>query len=982
MTSASENGLLLEQHLALLNVSAIDPEVIRERGYFSATTRIELRRLGFSDKQARVPALVIPLWSVRGEIEGYQSRPDSPRMDPRRGRAVKYETAAGKSVLLDVPPRVRPQLGDPSIPLWVTEGARKADSAATKGLCCLSLQGVWNWRGSNDTGGKTALADFESIALNERKAYIAFDSDVSEKREVRAALRRLRDFLKSRGADVLIICIPPGAGGAKVGLDDHFAAGGTVEDLLARASPSIPGGDDLEEEDAPSHPYQVTESGFVLIKKQRIGDDVIPVPVPLSNWAARIASNIVRDDGADRRIVIEIRAAVVGREVRSFSVPAAKFAALNWPTEHLGTEAVIYAGVPFGPAHVDNAIRLLSGPPEFDTIYEHTGWREVDGQRVYLHGDGAIGAKGPVEGISVELPSALAGYRLPPPPGAEELRSAIRSSLGILDVAPDLITAPILGRVFRAPLGTSDSSDHISGSTGEGKTELAALPQQFWGAGMDARHLPGSWSSTGNQLEGLAFAAKDALMVIDDFAPGGSIHDVAKIHREADRVLRAQGNQSGRGRANPDGTPRSGKPPRGTILSTGEDIPRGPSLRGRMLIIEVSPGDVRWDRLTACQRAASAGDYARCMSGYVMWLAGHPAVIDGMAASVRALRDQALRKGEGHRRTPGIVANLAYGWRVFLQFAEDVQAITPAESKALWDRAWAALGETAARQQAHQKSADPVRRFIDLLAAALASGRAHVADLEGQAPARPEPWGWRAQWGSDEDGQDTKTYYSQGNRIGWIKGDDLYLEAEAALSAIQELATRQGEALSVTGRTLRKRMAERGLLVRTDPGSESLLVKVTADGARRRVLHTRASLVLASPHSSEKPGQPGQETDDTDGGTDPGAAEPPRTAVRVAVRVEDPNPDKNPDSSNPWGTNGNETLSGLSGSDGNIDSSVSGVPSEGSRAPVRVESQNPDKNPDSGREPGDDEGTEVPKVAPASPIGPPWNVDSVEEVRW
>jgi hypothetical protein len=32
--------------------------------------------------------------------------------------------------------------------------------------------------------------------------------------------------------------------------------------------------------------------------------------------------------------------------------------------------------------------------------------------------------------------------------------------------------------------------------------------------------LPAAWSSTGNALEVLAFHAKDALLVIDDFAPG------------------------------------------------------------------------------------------------------------------------------------------------------------------------------------------------------------------------------------------------------------------------------------------------------------------------------------------------------------------------------------------------------------------------------------------------------------------------------
>src|SRR5262249_44034411 len=152
-------------------------------------------------------------------------------------------------------------------------------------------------------------------------------------------------------------------------------------------------------------------------------------------------------------------------------------------------------------------------------------------------------------------------------------------SLALLDLAPDRITVPLLGAAYRAALGPCDCAEHLSGPTGVGKTELVALAQQHYGASMDARHLPGSWASTGNALEGLAFAAADALLSVDDFAPGGTSADVARMRREADRLLRAQGNRAGRQRMRADGTLRPAKPPRGLILSTGEDVPRGQSLR-------------------------------------------------------------------------------------------------------------------------------------------------------------------------------------------------------------------------------------------------------------------------------------------------------------------------------------------------------------------------------------------------------------------
>jgi hypothetical protein len=199
---------------------------------------------------------------------------------------------------------------------------------------------------------------------------------------------------------------------------------------------------------------------------------------------------------------------------------------------------------------------------------------------------------------------------LPAPPDGEELGTAVRAGLGLLDVAPDTVTVPLLAAVFRAVLGGCDFSIHLSGPSGAGKSELTALVQSFFGASFDARHLPGSWSSTANALEGLAFAAKDAVVVVDDFAPTGGMNDADRTHRDADRLFRAQGNRSGRLRMRQDGTLRAAKPPRGLIVSSGEDLPRGQSLRARVLVVDVGPGDVDWRRLTHYQADAREGRYA------------------------------------------------------------------------------------------------------------------------------------------------------------------------------------------------------------------------------------------------------------------------------------------------------------------------------------------------------------------------------------
>jgi Domain of unknown function (DUF3854) len=229
---------LAPQHQQLISNSGISDAVRDQRGYFTVTMKVELTRLGFAAAQRAVPALVIPQYDVNGNLAGHQLRPDAPRVV--NGKALKYETPKGTRLRIDVPLGALPELGNPSVTLYITEGSRKADAAVSHGLCCVSLSGVWGWRGTNEEGGKVALPDWEGIALNGRPVRIAFDSDVVRKSGVRMALIRLRDFLESRGAKVQIVVLPEGEGRSKIGLDDFLAAGNAEEQLDPLCSSSIP----------------------------------------------------------------------------------------------------------------------------------------------------------------------------------------------------------------------------------------------------------------------------------------------------------------------------------------------------------------------------------------------------------------------------------------------------------------------------------------------------------------------------------------------------------------------------------------------------------------------------------------------------------------------------------------------------------------------------------------------------------------------
>lgn len=621
---------------------------------------------------------------------------------------------------------------------------------------------------------------------------------------------------------------------------------GKVDELLALATDEVR---QIADDDAePAIPYRVTEAGILYLKHTQHG----AVGVPLTNFTARIVADVAEDDGSGEvRRLFEMEAKL-GDRVHQFSVLADKFDGMSWPIEYLGAEAVVYPGMGLRD-HTRAAVQLLSPAIDQRRLYTYVGWRHLpDGLWVYLHAGGAIGPNGPVAGVEVGLPSALTRYHLPAPPEGDELVHAVRASLALLEVARDAVTMPGFAAVPRATLGAVDLSIAYVGPTGAGKTALAALQQQHYGAELDARHLPANWSSTDNALEGVAFAAKDALLVIDDFNPTGSPIDVQRWHQKGDRVLRAQGNRSGRQRMRADGTLRPERPPRGLIVSTGEDVPRGQSLGARMAVVEVGPKDIDFERLFTCQQDAAAGLYAQCLSAFVRWLARrYEAVQSAVRPMVVALRQLAVTSAT-HRRTPEIVANLAVGFGTFLAFAVEARAITLSEAEELWRRCWLALGETAAAQSQHQAAAEPTLRYLSLVAASIDSGQAFLRPtrLERDPVAAPDPTTVT-----------TGDINERGTKIGWFDGDDIFLISEAAFATAQKLGASQGESLTVRQQTLHKRLDERGLLASTERGRGHLTIRKMIGGRRHTVLHLKkdalwsgATAQSAQPsHSADRP---------------------------------------------------------------------------------------------------------------------------------
>jgi hypothetical protein len=491
----------------------------------------------------------------------------------------------------------------------------------------------------------------------------------------------------------------------------------------------------------------------------------------LTNWSAEISEEIKLDDGSG----VTQRQFVIDGSLGRAEIAAAEFDAMKWVSREWGARARIIPGS-YHHQRVADAIKALSSAAR-RTVYVHFGWRRIGGEWVYLHAGGGIGADGAVDTVEVKSDNALAQVVLPP---VSDLRRAVRASLDLLNVAPEQITYPLWGAIYRAPLGEFAPVTVVPwlfGPTGVLKTSLALLAQAHYAPMLGSRPIT-NWASTANNNEKLAFLAKDVLLLVDDFCPRGSATDVARMHAAADRLLRAAANRSGRGRMNADLSLRPEMYACGLLLGTGEELPRGHSLRARIVVLEVAADEVDVEKLTELQQQTPL--LGEAMSGYVSWLAKQ----DKKQFAARQNELRAEGHGGGHLRTPENFASLQLGVETGLRFAVECGALSEREAREHEERAWRIMQRLAGAQNSMLRSESPANRFVRLLGAVLSSGRGHVTTLDGGEPKSSSLLGWR-EVASNKEGPVRR---GQGHQIGWVAKDKLYLDPDAAYAEVQEMA--------------------------------------------------------------------------------------------------------------------------------------------------------------------------------------------------
>lgn len=799
MSDVLTDGLLQRHRDELVGGSGIDPAVVVERGYRSILGKAEplWEEHGFGSVQRRGPALFLPTWTVEGRQEGGSVKPDSPRKDSK-GKAIKYEHPRGGRPTIDVHPRVRPVLADPSVPLGITEGKKKADAGISHGLQMVALDGVWNFRGTNEYDGKVALAQWEQIALNGRRVTIYFDSDAKDNLQVQRALDRLIPFLQRREADVWVCRLPSKPDGAKCGLDD-FLLEHTVEQLASYCQPA----DEPEREPQ----FYVSPDGWLVRRStDRQGQ---PVEQRIANFVMVIREDISIDDGDAPERTYMLRLKHASGKIRDVRIGARDFndprMAQKLILSEAGPEFIPEQGQ--FPAVLLGAQKLSEGRTEQRIYYTHTGWVETDRGRRFLTPTMALGPDGPDENVYLDIHGeGVDHYGVSWPSRPEDGVAAWEALAAAIRAASSRVALPLVAHLALAPITSSipiakPALLHVVSDTGAFKTTYATLLLNLYGD-FGQETPPATWTSTVNALERISFTLKDLPLLIDDFK-------LQHIRRSEDlvRFVQNYGDRTSRGRMKANLELRRSFPARGLLFSTGEDVPeREASVLGRMLIVDVRPGDIDVDLLSEAQRLMGGLRYLGAR--WLAWLCRNWQEVERRCLTdFTGTRDELAKAMPGtHARIPVAAAQLQIAFDLFTDFLVEEYP----EYRELIET-WAtqlrvALVAIGGAQGDRVKQERPSAAFIEWLSGEVATERLKLESLEGG-------------------------YYYIGGKdaplVGWFRRDDgVYLQSAVAWSAWTQAQRREGQQVQWTRNAVWKQLATDGLLARTESGRTTVLVKV------------------------------------------------------------------------------------------------------------------------------------------------------------
>jgi hypothetical protein len=590
--------------------------------------------------------------------------------------------------------------------------------------------------------------------------------------------------------------------------------------------------------------YVITPDGWTIIKMHNETGRI--TPIRLCNSAIRIVELLEHDNGSGDLFNEYLMDGELhtGKKLQPLAVPTADFATMKWVAE--SWPEVIAAAGRATQDRLREAIQYFSGEIPRRRIYEHTGWRDVNGRMVYLSSTGALGL-GEDSDFTVEVDlhmgrpdTHMTRYALPVQP--KDVDQAILASLNFWDIADPAITVPQWAAVYLAPLSpllTADFGLWVHGKSGSFKSVIAALALCHFGdwSGRDGRlKLPANFISTANNILMNAFQAKDTLLVIDDFSPGNTPREMRERDEVASRLLRSLGNRAARGRMADGRRYQADFPPRCLALITAEDVPTGQSVLARGIGVRVYiPPKGTVERATIEARLVQAQQvesllYPHAMAGYLLWVQRHWKELAEQLPVAAAQHTKDIL-ASGHSRLADAFGKLSAAVDTALLYFQDAGVLSELQARERQRIATEALQKVITEHAGQIESLDPCQILVETI-------QEQVDGYEWYfAPFSPIV---------DEQGReqyDISPPMHNSILMGWQDDGYIYLLPRAIKTVIDQY-NRLGTPFPVGRNTLYSRLEEKGILIPDASGSSTCVINVPIARGNKRVLKLLKEIIF------------------------------------------------------------------------------------------------------------------------------------------
>ena len=593
-----------------------------------------------------------------------------------------------------------------------------------------------------------------------------------------------------------------------------------------------------------SYPYEIRDNCLYVTTVSKRGSSTTKV----CNFVPRIVSEKTVDDGAvTEKTLVLSGIHTDGSTLPPVEVNGADLSNFNWLLDKWGAKCIIEVGQRCKD-YLRYYILTTSENAEQLTEYHVTGWKKIAGEWHFLLPHEAPFGKGScqlklTEGLQessgdtcpatnqIDYPNVTLKGKLRYYCGERNWSKTDLHTAKLLYTMPPArkeIIHPLLAFAFLTPLNEflrqagcmPKFTLFLTGRTGTRKSTIAALILSFFGA-FTSTDLPMSFQDTANSITANAFTLKDVLTCIDDFYPSDNA-EMKKLNTTAQKIMRAYGDRTGRGRMRADCTLMENRPPQGNAIITGELRPDvGESGIARYFPLELKDGDVNLAYLTEYQEEAAQGVYRRTMFAYTQWLKRRFICDDDHEGKfVKRLRElydfyrsDFLSHGvKCHGRLPEIVACLMIGMRFFLYFLKENGVIFQDEKDEEINNFSDLLLRVAARQAVDIEYEKPANIFVRKLYALMESGDV-VLKKKGSH------------------GDYTPSFFS-----GIVNSDYLMIHLDSVFPLIKKLCSDSGEAFPYTKNSIMKALVEEGI---AEPGRQSTTRVTKIQNFSMRLLYLR-----------------------------------------------------------------------------------------------------------------------------------------------